>query len=481
MNWKFWKTEAQNLTLKDSDLSESLNIGGKAQSGAFVNDASALAQSAVYACNRVLAETVASLPLKVYRTTDKGREEVEHPLNSLLTASCNGEQTGFELREFQMMCLGLRGNAFAQKVYNNRGQIAQINPLNANYMDVYRNKGGQLAYRYTEPKNENEFTSSDIWRISGFGSNGVLGLSPITLFRESIGASIALEGHSSSAFKNGITPSVVLSHPGSLTDESHKRLKDQLDSGHAGFANAGKPFLTEGGMSVNVVGMTHQDAQFIESRKFQAEDIARIYRIPPHMIGILDKATFSNIEQQSIDFVVNTIRPWLVRIEATMSRDLLTQSERDQGLYLSHTVEGLLRGDTTARNAAYAVGVDKGWITRNEVRRKENMNPIDGLDDPVLPVNIETLKEREKRFSDALVNMLAEQEINALRGERNKGGDDLGERVTDFYARFANKIINLGVPKDAAHKYTIDHISLFDQGKYDQIERSTQKELAEIL
>ncbi len=483
LNFNPWSKDfyENNLTLKDGEaFTDRFSFGAKTSSGATVNDQTALMQSAVYACNRVLSETVASLPLKVYERDGKSRKEVNHPLNRLLGISPNGEQTGMELREFMMLCLGLRGNAYAQKLYSGRGQIGEINPLNAAYMKVDRDKSGKLIFDYQETGNARVFTVDEIWRVAGLGSNGVTGLSPIALARESIGTSIAVEGHGASTFKNGVNPSIILHTDGTLSDAAFKRLKEQVDGGHAGYGNASKPFIAEDGLKPFTVSMTNADSQFIESRKFQAEDIARWYRVPPHMIGLLDKATFSNIEQQSIDFVQNTIRPWLVRIESTMMRDLLTPQEQ-QRLFLSHTVDALLRGDTKTRYEAYGSGIDKGWISRNEVRLLENREPVDGLDEYVLPVNIETISEREQRFESNLSAMLSDQEINALRQERNKGGDDFDDRIVNFYTRFKSKLTDCGVDEDAAQEYVLNRCTQIENGQIDNIERRAQTQIAGIL
>lgn len=484
-NYNPWSKDysPQNLTLQDGPEMSALfgsTSNTSSQSGAVVNDSTALRQSAVYACVRLLAETVASLPLKVYERDGESRKTIDHPLNRLLNVSPNGEQTGFELREFQMTCLGLRGNAYAQKLYSGRGQVGAIEPLNASHMKVDRDKAGNLVFDYREPGNERTFTKDEIWRIAGLGSNGVTGLSPIALARESIGTSIAVEGHGASTFKNGVNPSIVLSMDGAMTDDAFERLKSQLDSGNAGYGNAGKPFLGEHGLKPYAISMSNTDAQFIESRKFQAEDIARWYRVPPHMIGLLDKATFSNIEQQSLDFVINTLRPWLVRIESTMMRDLLSQSEQ-QRLFLSHSVEGLLRGDIETRFKAYGTAIDKGFYSRNEVRLLENKQPVDGLGEFVLPVNIETISEREKRFENTVSAMLADQEINALRQERNKGGDDLGDRIVNFYTRFTAKLIESGADNEKAQNYSVNRCSQIENGQFDQIERRAQTQIAGIL
>jgi hypothetical protein len=226
--------------------------------------------------------------------------------------------------------------------------------------------------------------------------------------------------------------------------------------------------------------MSNADAQFIEARKFQAEDVARWYRVPPHMIGLLDGATFSNIEQQSLDFVINTLRPWLVRIESTMMRDLLTRSEQER-LFLSHSVEGLLRGDIATRFEAYGKGIDKGFLTRNEVRLLENKQPADGLDEFVLPVNIETISEREQRFENTVSAMLGTQEINAIKQERNKAGDDFDERIVNFYTRFTSKLIEAGATPEAAQAYTVKRCEQVENDQVSQIERNAQKEIGEIL
>ena len=479
MNWKFWKREnVKNLSLTSSDGWSSMMTS--TQSGASVTESTALAQSAVYRCISILSETIASLPLRVYRQSGDTREAIDHPLNRLLGATPNGEQTSFELREFQMTCLGLRGNAYSQKLYSNGGVIGEINPLNAAYMKVDRNKAGKLVFDYQETGSTRQFSVDEIWRIAALGNNGVTGLSPISLARESIGTAIAIEGHGASLFKNGVTPSVWLESDGTLDYVAFERLKEQIDKNLAGFNNAGKPAFLEGGLKAKTLGMTNADAQFIESRKFQIEDICRWYGVPPHMLALLDRATFSNIEQQSIDFVQNTIRKWLVRLESTMKRDLLTRNEQNN-LFLSHSVEGLLRGDIKARYEAYGKGIDKGFISRNEVRKLENLAPVDGLEEFVLPVNIETISEREQRFSENVSNMLATQEVNAIRQEKNKGGDDFGDRMVNFYERFTAKLIDMGASKEDAEAYSLERLEQIENNQIDKIEISAQTKIMRIL
>jgi HK97 family phage portal protein len=400
------------------------------------------------------------LPLKIYETQGETRRVANHPLNYLLGGSCNGEQTAMELREFQMTCLGLRGNAFTQIVRNGAGSVAELNPLNARYMHIDRNAAGKLVFDYQETGNAGVYSERDIWRIAGLGTNGVTGQSPIALAKESIGVSLATESHAARIFSNGANTNTVLEFPGKLSPEQITNLRDQLDQNQTGHRNSGKPWILESGMTHKSVGMTNDDSQFLESRKFQIAEIARWYRVPLHMLAEMSAATFGNIEHQSIEFVVHTIRPWLVRIEQSIARDLLTPVER-QRLYASHTVEGLLRGDTATRYEAYGKGIQDGWMNRNEVRKLENMNPADGLDEYVLPMNISTISEREKALTTTGANMLAEREIKALKVEAERlSAPEFAAWLPGFYQRHAATIADtLAIDPTKAKAYTDERIA----------------------
>lgn len=425
----------ENSTLKEPEWWRQMT-GPPTSSGEYVTPDLALTISAVYACVRILSETVASLPLKVYETTPSGgRTLAKHPLNEILGISPNGEQTAFELREFVMSNLTLRGNAYCHRTLDGNGRVSEIVSLNSRYMNVDRAADDTLIFDYQEPGNSRVYSQADIWRVSALSGNGVTGLSPIALAREGLGVALATETHAGKLFTNGAQVPGTLEFDHKLDADQITNLRKQFADNYSGTANAWKPLILESGMHYKSIGMNADDAQFLESRKFQITEIARWYRVPPHMLAELDKATFSNIEHQSIEFVVHTIRPWLVRLEQTMSRDLLSKRER-QRYFLSHSVEGLLRGDTKSRYEAYGSAIQDGWLNRNEVRKLENRNPEEGLDEFILPLNMGTASEREQQLTDNITDMLAEREIKALKLEAGKKEPEAFiEWLPGFYSR----------------------------------------------
>ena len=437
----------KNATLKEPEFLRQSNNSIFGGTGISVTPEDAMKVSAVFGCVRILAETVASLPLKVYRTTPNGREAVNHPLNDILGVTVNGEQTAMEFREFQMSSLGLRGNAYSVISRSNRGGIGSIDALKPAFMHIDRDANQRLVFDYQEPGNNNVYPADRIWRVAALGSDGVTGLSPIGLAKESIGVAIATEQTAARLFSNGTQASMTLNFDRTLTEDQINNLRNQFADNYAGYKNAHKPLILESGMTANKIGLNADEAQFLQSRKFQIAEIARWYRVPLHMLNELDKATFSNIEHQSIEFVMHTIRPWLVRIEQTIARDLLTRQERNAGLYVSHTVEGLLRGDSASRYAAYSSAITNGWMSRNEVRRLENLNPEDGLDDFVLPLNMSAGESTDVTETEAeVLNRLAESEITILAKESKNRGDSFAGWVVDYYSRQTDTIANaLGV------------------------------------
>jgi HK97 family phage portal protein len=424
----------KNYTLADPEFATTFSTGMTTGTGVVVTPDNALRISAVYGCVRILSETVASLPLKIYRETSKGRELASHPLNDLLGVSGNGEQTAMEQREFQMSSLGLRGNSYSLVSRSFTGRVGQISGLKPAYVNMTRDASGKLVCDYQEPGNNGVYSADRIWRVAALGCDGVTGLSPIALARENLGLAIATEQSASRVFSNGGQSAIALEFDHPLGDAQLTNLRSQWADNYAGYANHHKPMILESGMKAKSIGMSLADAQFLESRKFQIAEIARWYRVPLHMLNELDKATFSNIEHQSIDFVVHTIRPWLVRIEQTISRDLLTPDERREGLFASHTVEGLLRGDTAARYAAYAVAITNGWMNRNEVRKLENFNPVPGLDDYLVPLNMVGSQESTtKKLSDA-------ENKTLLKESASRDSASFAKWATDYYSRQSQKI-----------------------------------------
>lgn len=333
--------------------------------------------AAVLSCVRVLAETVAGLPFIVYRRTESSRERDPNlAVFKLLQTRPNRYQTAFEFREMLMAHCLLRGNGYAQKVYDRRGDVVELVPLNPTKVTPKMTSDGAVVYEFKSQTYQTiTFSSDDIFHLKGMATDGITGVSPITYARETVGLSIAAEEFGARVFSNDAKPGGILEHPGKLSDEAHQRLKDSWQKAHAGVQNAHKVAILEEGMRWQRIGISSSDSQFIESRKFQIEEIARIFRVPPHMIGHLERATFSNIEHQSLDFVQHTILPWLRRWEQAITARLFSDSEQTTH-YCEFLVEGLLRGDIQSRYSAYAVGRQWGWLSADDVRRLENMEPL---------------------------------------------------------------------------------------------------------
>ena len=484
MKWPWTKPE--NATLKEPEWWRQSMLASATNSGVSVTTDSAMSVSAVYACVKIIAETVSSLPLKIYRINNGVTEQVQaHPLSRLLGVMPNGEQTAMDAREFIMTNVLLRGTSYSQQIRNARGQVVEIIPLNSRHMTPDRSADGSLIYDYQEPGNTRVFTGNQIWRVAGLSFDGVTGKSPIALARESIGSALAMQQHGARLFKNGLHTNLVMEFPHALNDEQYERIKKDIDEA-GGITNTGKPFIAESGLKISQIGMTNDDAQFLESQKFSVTDISRWFRVPQHMVGDMSAATFSNIEHQAIEFVVHTIRPWLVRMEQTIYRDLLNQAEK-QNYFARHSVEGLLRGDTATRFEAYGKGINDGWLSRNEVREIEDLNRVAGLDDYLLPMNLDQVSEREQRLADNVSSYISGAEIKALKHEQSKlSAEDFTEWLPDFYARFNARLIGeFGIDADKANKYVLNNINLFSDNTSSaaiaQIEQTSNTELAGIL
>ena len=434
MNW-FTKLFS-NATLKEPEWWRQSGFTRPTGSGQSVTVNSAMKVSAVYGSVRIISEAIAALPIKIYEKTDDGREVADHYLNGLFSLP-NSIQTGFELREFQLSNLLLRGNSYNYKSSTNRGQLGEIIPLYSEFMNVDKTKNGKLIFDYQETGSTRVYSQDEIWRISGRSSNGVTGDSPISQAREAIGLALALEEHGSALFKNGTQTGAVFEIPSTLTDDAFKRLQEELKK-KQGSAHAHENLILEGGLTRKSIAMTAEDSQFIETRKFTIADIARFYRVPLHKLNEMSAATFSNIEHQSIEFVTDTLTPWMVRIESSIYRDLLNSSERDK-LYAKHNVAGLLRGDTAARNSAHKTGIDGGWISANEVREKEDLNKIEGLDEYRTQLNTASTSEREAQITNAVINDFVDKEVKALKQDKAKGP----LHFVDFYDRHLTKAANM--------------------------------------
>jgi HK97 family phage portal protein len=378
-----------------------LNGGGVSTSGSIVTPDSALRVSAVYACVRVLAETVATLPCHLYeRLPDGGKKRAGGALAELLSDFPNAWQTSTEFFEQSMYHLALRGNAISEIIASERGPISELVPIHPDRVTaVERLRDNSLRYTITDPERRSRtrvLMSNEVFHTRGLSSDGILGLSPIAHLRNAIGLAMSAEDSGARLFRQGIRPSGVLEHPQKLSDEAYKRLRTAQQE-HAGTANAYRTMILEEGMKWSQVSLSNKDAQFLETRKFQIAEIARIFRVPPHMIQDLDKATFSNIEHQGIDFVVHTIRPWLVRFEKAIKRDLIINHRK---LFAEFLVDALLRGDFNSRMSGYATAIQNEIFSRNEVREMENRNPVPGGDEFRNPITAPKAPETESTLDD---------------------------------------------------------------------------------
>lgn len=385
-----------------------------------VTPSSAIQNTAVLACVRVLAESVASLPLKVYERTPSGkRAAVSHPLYTVLHERSNAEMSSFELRETLMAHVLLWGNAFCEIEMNQRADVLGLWPLRPDRVVVRRMDDGKLWYFVT--LSDNKIVPLPAYRVlhvRGLSSNGVVGLSPIALARSAIGLSDAGQELGNRFFANNARPGGVLQHPAKLSPAAFERLRSSWEERHKGLDNLNRVAILEEGMQWKDVSMPLNDAQFLETRKFQVSEIARVFRVPLHMIGDLEHATFSNIEHQAIEFVVHSLRPWLVRIEQAISRDLIGPVERGR-LFAEFSVDGLLRGDTQSRYSAYAIGRQWGWLSRNDIRGYENLDNLgpDG-DDYLTPMNMTEMGEEPEPAPAAAPEPPKPAEPDAAAGVR---------------------------------------------------------------
>ena len=356
---------------------------GGTTSGKAVTERSAMQMTAVYSCVRILAEAVAGLPLNLYRYTEDGGKEkaIDHPLYLLLHDEPNPEMSSFVFRETLMTHLLLWGNAYAQVIRNGKGEVVALYPLMPNKMTVDRDERGQLYYSYQRSNDEAIRSKgqtvilrpSDVLHIPGLGFDGLVGYSPIAMAKNAIGMAIACEEYGAKFFANGAAPGGVLEHPGTIKDP--QRVRESWQSTFGGSGNANKIAVLEEGMKYTPIGISPEQAQFLETRKFQINEIARIFRVPPHMVGDLEKSSFSNIEQQSLEFVKYTLDPWVIRWEQSIQRTLLSQGEKAH-YFVKFNLEGLLRGDYQSRMNGYATARQNGWMSANDIRELENLDRI---------------------------------------------------------------------------------------------------------
>ena len=360
---------------------------GGSTAGKSVTERTAMQMTAVYSCVRILAEAIAGLPLHLYRYGDNNSKSkaIDHPLYHLLHDEPNPEMSSFVFRETLMMHLLLWGNAYAQIIRNGKGEVIALYPLMPNKMTVDRDSNGRLYYRYQHSADEANtmensaviLSPADVLHIPGLGFDGLVGYSPIAMAKNAIGMAMACEEYGAKFFANGAAPGGVLEHPGVIKDPN--RVRESWQSTFGGSGNANKIAVLEEGMKYTPIGISPEQAQFLETRKFQINEIARIFRVPPHMVGDLEKSSFSNIEQQSLEFVKYTLDPWVIRWEQSLARALFTDAEK-KNYFFKFNVEGLLRGDYQSRMNGYATARQNGWMSANDIRELENLDRISAED-----------------------------------------------------------------------------------------------------
>ena len=405
---------------------------GGTVAGKAVTERSAMQMTAVYSCVRILAEAVAGLPLHFYRYKDDGSKEkaIDSNLYHLLHDEPNPEMSSFVFRETLMTHLLLWGNAYAQIIRNGKGEVIALYPLMPNKMSVDRDENGKLYYTYQRSQDEGKeagtvtLSTRDVLHIPGLGFDGLVGYSPIAMAKNAIGLAIATEEYGAKFFANGAAPSGVLEHPGTIKDPA--RLRENWNSTFGGSANSGKVAVLEEGMKYTPISISPEQAQFLETRKFQINEIARIFRVPPHMVGDREKSSCSNIEQQSLEFVKYTLDPWIIRWEQSLNRALLNVDEK-KTYFFKFNVEGLLRGDYQSRMNGYAIARQNGWMSANDIRELENLDKIsaeDGGDLYLVNGNMLPLKDAGAYANKNNKEDSTDEEVLELQKgeERNRSG-----------------------------------------------------------
>jgi HK97 family phage portal protein len=385
---------------------DAMAVNRESASG-FITPTSAMKISAVFACVRILAETLGSLPLILYERVAEGKRRAQnHYLYNVLHDRPNELMTAFEFREAIQGHLALWGNAYIQTEYDARGRITELWPLLPSMMHLTKRDGYMRYYYYQLPNGQMKWLSSNvIWHLRGLGGDGLNGYSVIGFARTNWETSLSADAYVNRFYKNDARPGIVLEYPGVMSDEAHKKLKKSWKEEHEGVNKAHRVAILEEGMKLHEVGIPPEDAQFIETRDFQVLDICRWFRVQPHKVMQLKNATFSNIEHQSIEHVTDTITPWARRWEQSINQNLLLQGERDR-YYAEFLLEALLRGDTATRYQAYATARQNGWLSANDIRELENMNPVEGGDIYLVPLNMVPAPQAGQQ-----------QETNSTRGE----------------------------------------------------------------
>lgn len=370
---------------------EAVSIGNMMSgSGKNVTEDKALAISAVFACVRILSQGVASLPLVMYQKTKEGRVRAYWRAEHQVLQRPNPFMDSFTFREVLMTHLAFRGNAYCEKEYVG-SYLAALYPIHPDRVNV-KLVDGQPRYEIDGKL----YGRDTILHLRGFGTDNLVGKSILKLAAESMGLALATEEYGAKFFANDARPGGVIQAKGALTEDAQKRLKASWEEAHKGSARSSKVAVLEEGLEYKPVAITPEDAQFLLTRKFQTLEIARFFGVQPHKLGDLDRASFSNIEHQSLEFVQDTLRPWLVRLEQAFHAQLIPFANQES-YYFEFLIDGLLRGDIKSRYEAYGIARQWGWMSGNDVRRLENQPSFEGGDEYWRPGNMVPVGQKQEQ------------------------------------------------------------------------------------
>lgn len=373
-----------------ADLSQDIGLTYDTYTGKRVSSQRAMRLTAVFACVRVLAESIGMLPCSLFKNAGKGKEKAtSERIYKLLTLKPNGYMTPQEFWELVILCLCLRGNFYAYKV-KALGEVAELLPIDPGSVVPKLNSNWEPVYQVTFPDGTTDILGQDdIWHVRILTLDGLVGLNPIAYAREAISLGLATEEHGARLFGNGAVTSGVLRTDQQLSDSAYQRLKSDFEEKHQGLGNAHKPMILEMGLDWKSMALNAEDSQFLETRKFQLEEICRLFRVPMHMVQNTDRATFSNIEELGMGFINYSLVPYLTRIEQRINIGLVRESK--QGTYYAKfNVGALLRGDMKSRFDAYATAINWGMYSPNDCLELEDRNPRPGGDIYLTPMNMTT-------------------------------------------------------------------------------------------
>lgn len=451
--------KGKTYTLKDHDFVASL-MGGTTYAGKAVTDTTAMQVSTAWACVRIIAETIGSLPVAFYQRDAKGNaKKIDHDLTEIFSFSPNADMTGVEYIEAKALNLSLRGNGYSWKETRRDGSVLSLYPIPGQRVEPKRKDNGTVYYKVEDRGKWSDVPAEKIWHVKGFGSDGLMGLSPVAYHRQSLGVALAAEEFQARFFSQGANPSWLIKIPQWLTDEQRVIAEDNVRNLWQGLDNAHRAAILEGGMDAVAATMPLQDAQFLELRQLTVQEICRIYRMPPHMVADLSRSTNNNIEHQGHEFVTYTMMPYLTRIERSAGKNLLVAGER-KDIFMRYNVDALLRADAAGRAALYSSALQNGWMTRNEVRAKENHNSVDDLEGFTVQSNLMPV--------DA---MFDDERRNAAQPAKPPGTTPLGE-VPDV-----PKLFEISAP--AQPQTTV--VLMQPEAKAQQVTLNVPPELVEAL